>query len=114
MAISRLFREAFRPAGFVIFASALSLQAFALPGDATLVTRVEPEFPREAMLAGAEKGMVRARMTLDGGGEVTRVEILEANPRRVFDRAVVKTLALWKFNPGREGRAVEIDVEFKR
>jgi protein TonB len=102
------------PIALALAACAGSVAALAGPNDAQLVTRVEPEFPREAIQAGAEKGMVKARMTLDGSGEVTRVEVLEATPRRVFDRAVVKTLSQWKFNAGNPGRAVEIDIDFKR
>ena len=102
------------PAALALCALASPIVAKAGPGDATLVSKVEPEFPREAVQAGAERGQVKARMTLDGSGEVTRVEVLEANPRRVFDRAVVKTLSQWKFNPGNAGRSVEIDIEFKR
>ena len=102
------------PVGLVLAALASPLAASAGPGDATLVSKVEPEFPREAIQAGADAGRVKARMTVDGTGEVTRVEIIEATPRRVFDRAVVKTLSQWKFNPGNAGRAVEIEVEFKR
>jgi protein TonB len=102
------------PAALALCALAGSIVASAGPNDATIVTKVEPEFPREAMQAGADRGLVKARMTLDGTGEVTRVEVLEANPRRVFDRAVVKTLSQWKFNPGNAGRSVEIDIEFKR
>jgi protein TonB len=81
---------------------------------AKLVSRVDPEFPREAVQAGAEKGNVKARMTLDGNGNVTRVEIDEANPRRVFDRAVVRALSQWRFSDGPSGRTVESEVEFKR
>ena len=102
------------PIALACAALALSGAALAGPADATLMSKVEPEFPREAIQAGADKGVVKARMTLDGTGEVTRVEVLEANPRRVFDRAVVKTLSQWRFNPGNAGRAVEIEVEFKR
>ena len=90
-----------------------ALSAFA-GSDAQLVSKIDPEFPREAVQAGADKGLVKARMTLDGSGEVVRVEILEANPRRVFDRAVVKTLSQWRFNAGASGRTVEIDVNFTR
>jgi protein TonB len=82
--------------------------------EAAVVSKVDPEFPREAVVAGADKGKVRARMTLDGTGEVTHVEILEATPRRIFDRAVVKTLSQWKFNSGSDGRMVEIDLDFHR
>jgi protein TonB len=81
---------------------------------AKLVSRVDPEFPREAVQAGAEKGNVKARMTLDGNGNVTRVEVVEANPRRLFDRAVVRALSQWRFNDGPSGRTVETEVEFKR
>jgi len=90
-----------------------ALSAFAA-SDAQLISKIDPEFPREAVQAGADKGLVRARMTLDGSGEVVRVEILEANPRRVFDRTVVKTLSQWRFNAGASGRTVEIDVNFTR
>ena len=93
---------------------AISMTAAAGPGDAVIVAKVEPEFPREAIQAGADKGKVKARMTLDGAGEVTRVEILEATPRRLFDRAVMKTLSQWRFNNGTDGRMVEIDVDFRR
>jgi len=80
---------------------------------AKLITRVDPEFPREAISAGAEKGTVKARMTLDGNGNVTRVEVVEANPRRVFDRAVVRALSQWHFSDGPSGRTVETEVEFR-
>ena len=86
-----------------------SISAFA--GDLVqVVNRVDPEFPREATRAGADK----ARMTISGAGEVKRVEIAEANPRRLFDRAVVKTLTQWRFNNGNDGRQYVIDVEFAR
>lgn len=79
-----------------------------------LVSRVDPDFPREAVQAGADAGSVKARMTLDAGGNVTRVEIVEANPRRVFDRAVVRALSQWRYNDGAAGRTVDMEVAFKR
>ena len=39
----------------------ISVGSWAGPGDARAVSRVEPEFPREALQAGAEKGRVKAR-----------------------------------------------------
>jgi protein TonB len=53
-------------------------------------------------------------MTIDGSGEVTRVEIVEANPRRVFDRAVVRALAQWKYPSGAPGRIIDVDLSFRR
>jgi protein TonB len=58
--------------------------------------------------------MVKARMTLDASGSVTKVDIVESKPSRVFDRAVVRALSGWRFNEGAGGRVVETDVEFKR
>jgi protein TonB len=101
-----------RPVAAAMLAMAVTLGARA--GDLTPVSRVDPEFPREAVSAGADNGKVKAKMTIDASGEVTRVEIIEANPRRLFDRAVVKTLSQWKFAPGSDGRTMEIDVNFHR
>ena len=101
-----------RFAALAVCVGAMSAAAFA--ADVQVVSKVDPEFPREAVQAGADKGLVKARMTVDGSGEVVRVEILEAQPRRVFDRAVVKTLSQWRFNAGAAGRTVEIDVNFSR
>jgi protein TonB len=106
-----ILRAAARPAvAAALFAAALAARA----GDLVPVSRVEPEFPREAISAGADMGKVRAKMTIDATGEVSRVEIIDATPRRVFDRAVVKTLSQWRFSPGNDGRSMEIDVNFKR
>jgi TonB family protein len=84
------------------------------PAAARLITRVDPDFPREAVQAGVEKGNVKARMTLDESGAVTRVEVVESSPRRVFDRAVVRALTQWHFNEGTAGRTVETEVDFRR
>jgi protein TonB len=100
------------------FVRAIAVAAFALSFNAVannlqVVERVQPEFPREADRAGINQGHVKARMTVDASGEVTRVEVLEAEPRRVFDREVVRTLSQWRFAKGNSG-AMEIDLDFKR
>ena len=78
-----------------------------------LVSRVDPDFPREAASAGVGEGNVKARMTLDAAGGVTRVEILEATPRRVFDRAVMRALSQWRYNEGTAGRTVDMEIAFR-
>jgi TonB family protein len=78
-----------------------------------LVNRVDPDFPREASSAGIEEGIVKARMTLDASGSVARVEIVEARPRRVFDRAVIRALSQWRYNEGAAGRTVDMEIAFK-
>jgi periplasmic protein TonB len=80
--------------------------------DLRPVHRVDPEFPGEAIKAGAQKGKVTARMTLDGAGKVTKVEIVDALPRRLFDRAVTRALADWRYAEGAPGRVVEVEIAF--
>ena len=101
-----------RAAAAAALACALSTGAFA--GDLSPITRVEPQFPYEASSAGIDSGHVKARMTVDASGEVTRVEILDAAPRRIFERAVIRTLSQWKFAPGAGGRSMEIEIDFHR
>ena len=100
----------FRAAAAIV-ACGIASGAFA---EITPISHTQPEFPREAVLAGADQGHVKARMTVDAAGEVTRVEILEATPRRIFERTVVKTLSQWKFAPGAADRAMEIEIDFHR
>ena len=97
--------------------SALALAALFLSFGACAqmhpVSKVEPEFPREAQLASVDKGRVKARLTIDAAGEVTRVDIVEANPRRIFDRSVTRSLSQWRYEPGAAGRTVEVELDFK-
>lgn len=95
-------------------ALALSIAFPALADGVAVLSRVQPEFPHEAVAIGAEEGHVRARLMIDGAGEVTRVEVLKATPRRVFDRAVIRALAQWHFNSGSGDRSYEVDIDFKR
>lgn len=83
-------------------------------GEVRPIHRTDPEFPSEAMKAGAARGKVTARMTLDANGKVTNVEIVDALPRRLFDRAVIKALGDWRYAEGAAGRAVEVEILFKR
>ena len=53
-------------------------------------------------------------MTVDASGEVSRVEILDATPRRLFERVVIRALSQWKFAPGADRRSMEIDIDFHR
>ena len=79
----------------------------------TVLSREQPDFPREAVRAGVESGSVRARMVINAAGGVSNVVIVEARPARVFDRSVSQALQRWKFNPGAEGRTYETEVNFK-
>jgi TonB family protein len=106
------------PAGFVEPARIEAPLPVAPPALTTapirVVNRIEPDFPRAAFQARVDRGLVKARMTLDGRGNVMRVDIVEAKPTRVFDSAVSLALAQWKFNDGAPGRTYDTEVVFQR
>jgi TonB family protein len=83
------------------------------PAAVIVVTREQPDFPREAARSGIESGSVKARVMINAAGTVSSVVILEARPSRVFDRSVTQALQRWKFNPGAEGRTYDTEINFK-
>lgn len=87
----------------------LALAAHATP---KIVKKVPPDFPAEASKKGISTGSVKAKLTIEADGKVSDVEILEAEPKRVFDRAVKQALMEWKFEPGEKGFH-EVKLVFK-
>jgi len=87
-----------------VVAVALAL-AFALPAHAELkpIKRVEPTYPPEAARAGTN-GFVEVEFTVDAGGKVASVSVLNAKPSRTFETAAVKAVKQWQFAPGADGR----------
>ena len=79
----------------------------------TVISREQPDFPRDAIRAGIESGSVRARIIINAAGSASSVVIIEARPIRVFDRSVTQALLRWKFNPGADGRTYETEINFK-
>ncbi|MEW9798383.1 energy transducer TonB [Alteromonas sp. CYL-A6] len=70
------------------------------------IVRVDPAYPAEAARDGIE-GWVALRFTIDPLGAVRDIEIVDAAPKRIFDRAARRALAKWKYQPKRQdGRAI--------
>jgi protein TonB len=82
--------------------------------QATPVTKEPMEYPREAVKAGVENGEVKVKVTVDANGGVVDVQIVDARPPRIFDRAVRSNLQKWKFNAGDANRTYETVIEFRR
>lgn len=78
-----------------------------------VIKKVPPDFPREAAQQSISAGSVKARMTIDADGKVSSVEILEAEPRRVFDKAVNRALMEWRFEASGEKQTHEVKLVFK-
>ena len=91
--------------------TALLLTVLATPVHAQsarkAVSKEAPPFPSDALDEGITSGSVKARLSVAADGSVSKVDILEANPKGVFDKAVTRTLGRWKYEPG---AAESIDV----
>ncbi|HUO83412.1 MAG TPA: TonB family protein [Gammaproteobacteria bacterium] len=81
------------------------------PGDRDRLTGgtpliiTQPDFPRRARVKGIE-GAVTVEFTVTGTGRVSNPRIVAAEPHGVFDRAVLKTVDDWRFEPFRRGGTV--------
>jgi protein TonB len=84
------------------------------PPQLTMVSRVEPVYPTEARLRQIE-GTVTVQFQVDSSGHVSSVEVLESNPKRVFERSAINAVRKWKFPKGMgyEGSLQQVTLEFK-
>jgi protein TonB len=71
---------------------------FGRDGDATPVVRIEPKYPMQAARDGKE-GWVKLSFTINEIGGVEDVEVIEAQPKRVFDKEAKRALRKWKYRP---------------
>ncbi|NQZ51727.1 MAG: energy transducer TonB [Moritella sp.] len=80
--------------------------------------RVEPRYPSSALKQGAQ-GWVKLSFTIDTLGRPVDIKVLAAKPRRLFEKAAVKALRKWKYQPKlTEGKATmqvnqTVTLEFK-
>ena len=76
------------------------------------IYRVDPPYPRAAVVAGITRGHVTARLAIDSIGIVSQVAIINAVPADVFDDAVIDALAHWRFAAEGAPYTAKIEVEF--
>lgn len=79
---------------------------------AKVIYKEAPNFPPEAVIQGVTSGNVKVRLNIDGNGAVTNVIIVESRPRKLFDKAVIRALNRWKFEPTGGPQIVETEVVF--
>ncbi|PWI34358.1 energy transducer TonB [Vibrio albus] len=60
--------------------------------------RMEPRYPRRALSRKIE-GYVVLSFSIDKTGVPTDIEIVESEPRRIFDREARRALKRWKYQP---------------
>ena len=67
-------------------------------GDVLPIVRIDPQWPREALIEGIE-GYVVVEVTIGADGSVKDVRVLQSEPKRMFDRNVIRAVLKWKFKP---------------
>lgn len=77
-----------------------------LDKTATALVRIDPKYPAQAAKDGIE-GWVKLSFSIDATGAVIDVQVLDAEPKRIFDREAIKALKAWKYQPQmKDGKAV--------
>lgn len=66
--------------------------------DFQLLKKVNASYPSQALRSRTE-GWVELSFTITASGDVESVEVVNSNPRRVFDREAIRALSQWKFSP---------------
>lgn len=79
--------------------------------------RIPPVYPARALRSGIE-GIVTVEFTITVDGSVKDPVIVKSKPPKIFDKAVLKSISKWKFNPDMvDGKPAEKrarqDVKFK-
>ena len=62
------------------------------------IVRIDPQWPREALVEGIE-GYVIVEVLIASDGSVRSAVVVESEPRRMFDRNVIRAVLKWKFKP---------------
>ncbi len=95
-----------------------NLGAAVSDSDPVPVVRVNPQYPPRAAERGTE-GWVELRFTISASGTVQDAEVTKSRPGKVFDRAALRAVRRWKYNPKiKDGNPVErhgitVRLEFK-
>jgi len=83
-------------------------------GSPTPTNRVPPEYPARAQRRGMQ-GYVELTFVIrpDGSVDPGSIQVVEAQPRNVFDRAARQAVARWQFTQGKGLRRARQRLEFQ-
>lgn len=81
--------------------------------DPVMTKYVQPRFPTQAQRTRTQ-GWVLVGYTVDTEGNVTGAQVVDAQPRHLFDREAINAVERWKYKPAtRNGTPVEAKLQKK-
>ena len=89
-------------------------------GDATPIVRINPKYPTTAARDGIE-GWVQLSFSISPTGEVIDPVVINAEPKRTFDREAIRAIKRWKYRPKviegvaqlQTGQTVQLDFKLE-
>ncbi|HET7866329.1 MAG TPA: TonB family protein [Burkholderiaceae bacterium] len=86
--------------------------AFAQSTTPKVVKKIPVEFPPDAVRKGVDRGVFKARLTIDGEGNVTDSSIVEATPAKakMLNASVLESLGKWRFESAGKPATFEMQV----
>jgi periplasmic protein TonB len=89
-----------------------SSTALAQSTNPKVVKKVPMEFPEVAARKGIDRGVLKARVTIDGAGVPTEVAIVDTQPAkaRVLNDSVIAALNGWRFESLGKSTTFEMQV----
>jgi len=81
-----------------VFVGAAFNPADAPDGDAIPMFTIPPRFPRKALMDGTS-GWVKVQFDINPDGTISNATVVDAKPRRLFDKEALRAIRKWKFRP---------------
>ena len=86
--------------------------------DVIPLVRIEPDYPPRAAERGIE-GWALVQFTITPAGTIKDAQVVDSEPKGMFDAAAVKAVERWKYNPKVENgvaverRGVQVKLTFR-
>jgi len=89
--------------------------------DATPIVQITPRYPIVAARNGIE-GWVRLSFSINPDGTVSNIDVMDAQPKRIFNKAAKKALKGWRYRAkfvdsvavAQHGLQVQLDFELEK